>query len=133
MVATESKSTKIPELTVWSAEQRTWTTAKRELTTVCQNNDMDCIIDAAQAIADHIQSQYDPLRSAASAGAAKPRIKTRINEFKDAELVKMLLEKGDVVMVPGAPFGAPGYLRISFACSIAELEKAADRIRSAMV
>jgi aspartate aminotransferase len=51
----------------------------------------------------------------------------------DSELVKLLLEKGDVVMVPGTPFGAPGYLRISFACSIEELEKAVSRITSALV
>ena len=51
----------------------------------------------------------------------------------DSELVKLLLEKGDVVMVPGTPFGAPGYLRISFACSIEELEKAVKRITSALM
>ncbi len=51
----------------------------------------------------------------------------------DAGLVKLLLEKGDVVLVPGTPFGAPGYVRISFACSIEELEIAADRIRYALV
>lgn len=51
----------------------------------------------------------------------------------DADLVKLVLEHGDVVMVPGTPFGAPGYVRLSFACSIEELEKAIDRIRSALV
>jgi len=51
----------------------------------------------------------------------------------DADLVKRILERSDVVMVPGTPFGAPGYVRLSFACSIEELEKAIDRIRSALV
>jgi aspartate aminotransferase len=51
----------------------------------------------------------------------------------DADLVKLVLEHGDVVMVPGTPFGAPGYVRLSFACSIEELEKAVDRIRAALV
>jgi len=51
----------------------------------------------------------------------------------DADLVKLLLEQGDVVMVPGTPFGAPGYVRLSFACSIEELEKAVERIRAALV
>ncbi|MGI9204274.1 MAG: pyridoxal phosphate-dependent aminotransferase [Woeseiaceae bacterium] len=51
----------------------------------------------------------------------------------DADLVKLVLESGDVVMVPGTPFGAPGYVRLSFACSIEELEKAIDRIRAALV
>jgi len=51
----------------------------------------------------------------------------------DADLVQLVLEHGDVVMVPGTPFGAPGYVRLSFACSIEELEKAIERIRSALV
>ena len=32
-----------------------------------------------------------------------------------------------VVLVPGTPFGAPGYVRLSFACSIEELEKAVSQ------
>jgi aspartate aminotransferase len=51
----------------------------------------------------------------------------------DAELVQQVLEHGDVVMVPGTPFGAPGYVRLSFACSIEALEKAVDRIKAALV
>ena len=51
----------------------------------------------------------------------------------DAALVQLVLEHGDVVMVPGTPFGAPGYVRLSFACSIEELEKAVDRIKAALV
>jgi aspartate aminotransferase len=51
----------------------------------------------------------------------------------DADLVKLVLEHGDVVMVPGTPFGAPGYVRLSFACSIEELEKAIERIKAALV
>jgi len=50
----------------------------------------------------------------------------------DADLVKLLLERGDVVMVPGTPFGAPGYVRISFACSLGELRDAISRIRKAL-
>lgn len=50
----------------------------------------------------------------------------------DAALVKQVLESGTVVMVPGTPFGAPGYVRISFACSIEELEEAVRRIRKAL-
>ena len=51
----------------------------------------------------------------------------------DADLVKRVLEHSDVVLVPGTPFGAPGYIRLSFACSIEELEKAVARIRAALV
>ena len=51
----------------------------------------------------------------------------------DAELVKLLLNEADVVLVPGTPFGAPGYVRISFACSIEELDEAVGRIRKALM
>lgn len=50
----------------------------------------------------------------------------------DADLVKLMLEKGDVVMVPGTPFGAPGYIRLSFACSIDDLKDAVARIKTAI-
>lgn len=51
----------------------------------------------------------------------------------DSELVKFLLNKADVVMVPGSPFGAPGYVRVSFACSIEQLKEAVNRIRKALM
>jgi len=51
----------------------------------------------------------------------------------DADLVKLLLNEADVVLVPGTPFGAPGYVRLSFACSIEELEQAVARIKAALV
>jgi len=47
--------------------------------------------------------------------------------------VKLLLNEADVVLVPGTPFGAAGYVRLSFACSIAELEQAVARIKAALV
>jgi aspartate aminotransferase len=50
----------------------------------------------------------------------------------DAELVELLLNQADVVMVPGTPFGAPGYVRLSFACSLDELEEAINRIKKAL-
>ncbi len=50
----------------------------------------------------------------------------------DAELVELLLNQADVVLVPGTPFGAPGYVRISFACSLDELEEAINRIKKAL-
>ncbi|MGI9264428.1 MAG: aminotransferase class I/II-fold pyridoxal phosphate-dependent enzyme, partial [Gammaproteobacteria bacterium] len=50
----------------------------------------------------------------------------------DFELVQLLLKEAIVVMVPGTPFGSPGYVRISFACSIDELREAVDRIRTVL-
>ena len=50
----------------------------------------------------------------------------------DFELVELLLKEAIVVMVPGTPFGSPGYLRISFACSLEELEESVRRIKAAL-
>ena len=52
---------------------------------------------------------------------------------EDGDLVQLLLNEADVVLVPGTPFGAPGYVRLSFACSIGELEHAVARIKAALV
>jgi aspartate aminotransferase len=50
----------------------------------------------------------------------------------DAELVAWLLSEADVAMVPGNAFGAPGYVRISFACSLDTMTEAVERIRNAI-
>eukprot|EP00961_Rhodomonas_salina_P064900 873314-Rhodomonas_salina.1 len=92
-------SIKIPELSTWDVDQRTWAATKHELVATAQNYDMDTIIYAAQAIADHIQSQYDSLRTAVSPGSSKPKIKTQISEFDDAELKTMMGKAchGDII------------------------------------
>ena len=41
-----------------------------------------------------------------------------------------LLEERGVALVPGTAFGAPGYLRISFAASVDTLREAIDRIEA---
>lgn len=43
------------------------------------------------------------------------------------DLVNLLLEKAHVAFVPGAPFGADEYIRISYATSMANIEKGMDR------
>jgi len=48
----------------------------------------------------------------------------------DAELCALLLQ-GGVAAVPGSAFGTPGYLRLSFAASEADLAGACDRIEAA--
>eukprot|EP00961_Rhodomonas_salina_P212159 2864420-Rhodomonas_salina.1 len=59
---------------------------------------MDIITDGGQAITDHIQSQYDSLKSAAIS-SAKPKIKTKISEFSDDELKKIMSKArhGDII------------------------------------
>lgn len=46
----------------------------------------------------------------------------------DLELSELLLNSGEVAVVPGSAFGAPGYLRLSFACSLDTLKEAIRRI-----
>jgi aspartate aminotransferase len=48
----------------------------------------------------------------------------------DLELAELLLEKAGVATVPGTAFGAPGHLRLSFACSLDQLKDAVRRIAS---
>lgn len=51
----------------------------------------------------------------------------------DTALVAHLLQAADVAMVPGSAFGAPGYVRISFACSMDELQEAIRRMGKALM
>ena len=46
----------------------------------------------------------------------------------DAEFAELLLNDAGVAVVPGSGFGAPGHVRLSFACSMATLEQALDRM-----
>lgn len=48
------------------------------------------------------------------------------------ELTELLLEKARVAVVPGAAFGADGHIRISFACSRAELAEGLERIAAVL-
>lgn len=46
-------------------------------------------------------------------------------------VAEFLLRKHYVATVPGEAFGAPGYLRLSYAASIEQLQKAVDRMKKA--
>jgi aspartate aminotransferase len=46
----------------------------------------------------------------------------------DGRLIDLLLEKHLVAAVPGSAFGAPGYMRLSFATSMEQIDKGCDRI-----
>ena len=46
----------------------------------------------------------------------------------DVEVANLLLEEGGVALVPGSAFGAEGYMRLSFATSMENLEQAVERI-----
>jgi aspartate aminotransferase len=48
----------------------------------------------------------------------------------DMDICYHFLNEEQLVMVPGTPFGAKNYLRLSYACSMKDLEKAARRLKS---
>jgi aspartate aminotransferase len=50
----------------------------------------------------------------------------------DDALAEHLIHKAGVAVVAGSGFGAPGHIRMSFACSRETLEKAIDRMRKAL-
>ncbi len=47
----------------------------------------------------------------------------------DGALTARILEEAQVALVPGHAFGAPGFLRMSYAASMPDLEKGAARLR----
>jgi len=50
----------------------------------------------------------------------------------DTAFSSMILEEAEVALVPGSAFGAPGYMRLSFATSMEVLEEAVSRIKKFM-
>jgi aspartate aminotransferase len=108
------------------------------------NGDQSCIaemVSAYKARSDYLVQALNEIpgfecREGEGAFYAFPRVTGAMKAkgmADDAELTKLLLNEADVVLVPGTPFGAPGYVRLSFACSIEELEKAVARIKAALV
>jgi aspartate aminotransferase len=66
---------------------------------------------------------------------AFPRVSGAMSKLDlptDVDLANYLLNEADVAVVPGSAFGADGYLRLSFACSLEELTEAVNRIKRAV-
>ncbi len=108
------------------------------------DGDQSCIADMVAAYkmrSDYIVDALNQIpgfecREGEGAFYAFPRITGAMQRkglTEDGDLVKLLLNEADVLMVPGSPFGAPGYVRISFACSIEELKEAVGRISKALM
>ena len=58
-------------------------------------------------------------------------IKSTKGVTSDLELAEHLTEKYGLALVPGSAFGADGHLRLSYATSMDNLEKAVERLRAA--
>lgn len=59
-------------------------------------------------------------------------VMNRLDIKTDIELSEFLIEKAGVAVVPGSAFGAPGYIRISFATSMENLQKAMERLQNTL-
>jgi aspartate aminotransferase len=55
-----------------------------------------------------------------------------LSDPSDIALSEYLLEHGGVAVVPGSAFGGDGYIRLSFATAMANLENALWRIAKAL-
>ena len=52
----------------------------------------------------------------------------RLGLKDDIALSELILEKGHIAVVPGTEFGAPGFIRLSYATNIDTLKQAVERI-----
>ncbi len=67
---------------------------------------------------------------------AFPNVKELLEKggFKDDfDLADYLLERGKIAVVPGTAFGAPGYLRLSYATSMENIEEGLKRFKEAVL
>jgi len=68
----------------------------------------------------------------ASAAIAKLHKQGVIKEANDLALSEYLLVEAGVAVVPGSAFGSEGYIRLSFATSMENLQKALERMHKAL-
>ena len=113
------------------------------------NGDQDCIVPMLKAFRERHVYVVDALNQIPGvqcimAGGAfyafpdmRPAIATlfkkgTIKATTDVALSEYLLEQAGVAVVPGSAFGSEGYIRLSFATSMANLQNAIARIAKAL-
>ena len=83
-------------------------------------------------------NKIDGIRCPASQGTFYifPNIKDAIERMAgikdDIQFSELLLDKGGIAVVPGSAFGAPGYIRISFATSMENLQEGVKRLKNCL-
>jgi aspartate aminotransferase len=58
-----------------------------------------------------------------------PNIQSKLNGRTSEEFCLEMIEKAGVGLVPGEAFGKPGYIRISYTCSVEELHEGFRRLK----
>ena len=108
------------------------------------NGDQACVrvmTDAYRKRHDYLVGALDEIegfecRHGEGTFYAFPRVQAALkarNMDNDVQLVEFLLHDADLACVPGSAFGAPGYVRFSFACSMEMLEESVRRINRALM
>ena len=108
------------------------------------NGDQTCVRDMTAAYKerhDYIVgalNQFDGIECRPGEGTfyAFARIEELLSArgmASDVEFVELLLNQADLACVPGSAFGAPGHVRLSFACSMEMLEESVRRIKRALM
>ena len=104
------------------------------------NGDQDCIkemLDAFKQRHDFVVAELNRIRGVEclpSQGAfysfpdMRDAIKALDGVNDDLELAEYFLNEAGVALVPGSAFGQPGYMRLSFATSMENLQNALQRI-----
>jgi aspartate aminotransferase len=111
--------------------------------TAALNGDQSCIqvmVEAFKRRHDFVVSrlnQIEGIKCLPSQGAfySFPDFSTAIAKLglkDDLALAEHLINEVGVALVPGSAFGAPGYMRLSFATSDDNLSRAMDRIEKAV-
>lgn len=112
--------------------------------TAALNGPQDCLTEMKTAFKerhDYLVSALNDLPGitcGAGNGAfyAFPNVTEVVNKLEgvndDVELATWFLEEAGVAVVPGTPFGAAGFVRLSFATSIDVLQAAIKRIEAAL-
>lgn len=60
------------------------------------------------------------------------QVMAKLDQSDDVALAEYLITEAGVALVPGSAFGAPGYMRLSFATSMENLVEALNRIEKAV-
>ena len=107
------------------------------------NGDQDCVATMNRAFKerhDYIVAALNtlpgvscqPASGAFYAFADVSQAMARLGLKDDNAFAEHLINTVGVAVVPGSGFGAPGHMRLSFACSREMLEKAVERMRKAL-
>ncbi|WP_018866312.1 MULTISPECIES: pyridoxal phosphate-dependent aminotransferase [unclassified Thioalkalivibrio] len=104
------------------------------------NGDQGCVVAMCSAFAERARHVVDGLNAIEGLDCLMPDgtfycfprvtgLMAAADIDTDVALTKQLLDEVGVALVPGSAFGAPGHVRVSFATSVDQLDKALERLR----